>query len=640
MSETRKLAAILCSDVVGYSRLAGADEDRILARLRALRSDLIDPTIAVNRGRVVKRTGDGAIVEFRSVVDAVRCATEIQNAMIERNSGLPDDQRIVFRIGIHVGDVVEEADGDLMGDGVNIAARLEGVAKPGAICLSEQAYWQVKGRLDFAVTDLGPTRLKNIAEPVRAYSLQVGVPAGAKPASGAKRPEPKKRSAFAPLVAVIAALFVAITGGAWYFLVASRPVAVVASGPAIVATNTVATTPSAPLQAKHLSIVVLPFKNLSGDPAQDYFADGITENITTELSRIRNSFVISRETAFTFKGKGVDAREVGKELGVRYVLEGSVQRDQSRVRVNAQLIDAESGAHLGSDRFDEDIADLFKLQDQVVARLANTLGRELILAEAEKAARSKNPDAADLTMRGRALMMQTTSTKDAMNAALSLFDQALKIDPNDADALAEEAVAYKNEFFGWRNPAIDYDAKVIGQADRAITLDPGNARAYAAKSNFYTLTGRPNDALSVADAGLVVNPNYAGLYEMRADAEISLRRFEQAKSDLQRAMGLSPRDPGIGCWHVAWGMAELGLGHFDAAIDEYKKGVDLGCHVYYAYAGLAAAYAQEDRLFEARDALVEARRITPEITVKWMRHHIWNVPNFFDGVGKAGLPYE
>jgi len=220
MVETRKLAAILCSDVVGYSRLAGADEDRVLARLRALRSDLIDPTIAVHRGRIVKRTGDGSIVEFRSVVDAVRCAIEVQNAMVERNAGVPEDRRIVFRIGIHVGDVVEESDGDLMGDGVNIAARLEGIAEPGAICLSEQAYWQVKGRLDLAVTDLGPTQLKNIAEPIRAYSLQVGVPAVAKPAPAAmpapevksapevKPPEPKKRSAPAPLALVITALLV------------------------------------------------------------------------------------------------------------------------------------------------------------------------------------------------------------------------------------------------------------------------------------------------------------------------------------------------------------------------------------------------------------------------------------------------
>ena len=295
MTETRKLAAILVADVVGYSRLAGADEDRILARLRALRSDLIDPTIAVHNGRVVKRTGDGSIVEFRSVVDAVRCAIEVQNAMIERNAGVPEDRRIVFRIGIHLGDVVEESDGDLMGDGVNIAARLEGIAEPGAICLSEDAYRQVKGRLDLEVTDLGPTQLKNIAEPIRAYSLQVGVPAVAKPATKARPPEPKKRSMLAPLVAGIVALIV-VAGGAWYFLAGRPPAAV-----------------NAP--AAHLSIVVLPFTNLSNDPSQDYFADGITENLTTDLSRIRDSFVIARNTAFTFKGKS--RRRQGNRQGTR-----------------------------------------------------------------------------------------------------------------------------------------------------------------------------------------------------------------------------------------------------------------------------------------------------------------------------------
>jgi adenylate cyclase len=285
MAENRKLAAILAADVVGYSRLAGSDEDRTLARLRALRSDLIDPTIAVHNGRVVKRTGDGVLIEFRSVVDAARCGIEVQNGMVERNAGLPAERRIEFRIGIHLGDVVEESDGDLMGDGVNIAARLEGIAKPGAICLSEDAYRQVKARLDLAVNDLGPTELKNIAEPVRVYSLQVGIPAQAKPAAQAKSPS----------------------------------------------TST----------SPRLSIVVLPFANIGGDPEQDYFVDGVTESLTTDLSRIAGSFVIGRNTAFTYKGKAVDLKQIGRELNVRYVLEGSAQRGGNRMRINVQLIDAE-----------------------------------------------------------------------------------------------------------------------------------------------------------------------------------------------------------------------------------------------------------------------------------------------------------
>jgi adenylate cyclase len=338
MSETRKIAAILVADVVGYSRLASADEERTLSRLRGLRTDLIDPAIAGHRGRVVKRTGDGLLAEFRSVVDAVRCAIEVQNGMIERNTGLPPERRIEFRIGIHLGDVVEEADGDLMGDGVNIAARLEGIAESGAICLSEDAYRQVKGRLDLAVTDLGPTQLKNIAEPIRVYSLEVGEPARAKPAPA---PAPEKSA-----------------------------------------------TP-------RLSMVVLPFANIGGDPEQEHFVDGVTESLTTDLSRIRGSFVIGRNTAFTFKGKHVDLKQIGHDLNVRYVLEGSVQRASNRMRVNVQLIDAETGNHLWAERFDKPLADLFDMQDETVSRLANTLDAQLVSAEARRAEQAPNPDSMD-----------------------------------------------------------------------------------------------------------------------------------------------------------------------------------------------------------------------------------------------------
>ena len=292
MTEARKLAAILATDVVGYSRLAGADEERILARLRTLRSDLIDPTIAVHRGRVVKRTGDGTLVEFRSVVDAVRCAIEIQNGMVERNAGVPQNRRIEFRIGVHLGDVVEEADGDLMGDGVNIAARLEGICEPGGLCLSEDAYRQVRDRLKEGFIDLGEKQLKNIARPARAYALKA--PTSQTPTPLAGRSEPPR-----------------------------------------------------------LSMVVLPFANIGADPEQEHFADGVTESLTTDLSRIRGAVVIARNTAFTYKGKLVDAKSIGRELNVRYVLEGSIQRGGGRMRVNVQLIDATTGNHLWAERFDK-----------------------------------------------------------------------------------------------------------------------------------------------------------------------------------------------------------------------------------------------------------------------------------------------
>ena len=587
MSETRKLAAILVSDVAGYSRLAGADEDRTLARLRTLRSDLIDPIISVHHGRVVKRTGDGSIIEFRSVVDAVHCAIEVQTGMVERNAGLPPERRIEFRVGIHLGDVVEEADGDLMGDGVNIAARLESVAKPGAICLSEDAYRQVKSRLDLAVTDLGPIQLKNIVESIRIYSLEVGKPAHAK------------------------------------------PVAVAASEKSV---------------PPRLSIVVLPFKNLSGGSSQDYFADGVTENLTTDLSRIRNSFVIARNTAFTFKDRAVDAKQIAKELGVRYVLEGSVQRNQNRVRVNAQLIDGETGAHLWADRFQEDVADLFKLQDDVVARLANALSHELITAEAKAAAGSKNPNSIDLVMRGRAAITQWARqppTKEELVAARALFERALEIDPKNADALAGSAHAYMVEYaYGPTNPETDYDSKVLGQADRSIALARDNAWAYSVKSIYLNISRRPNDALRVANAGLDLDSNDALLFAWRSSAETYFGQFEQAILDVQQAMRLSPRDPRISNWHNLMADAELGLSHFDAAIEAASKSIDAGFRVFYPYLNLAAAHALKGDMDRAKAALAEARRLNPKLSVKWLMGRKPILQPTFDALRTVGLPEE
>ena len=376
MSETRKIAAILVSDVVGYSRLAGADEDRTLARLRALRSDLIDPTISVHHGRIVKRTGDGSLIEFRSVVDAVRCAIEVQNGMVERNAGLPPERRIEFRVGVHLGDVVEESDGDLMGDGVNIAARLEGICEPGGICLSNAAYEQVRDKLKYDFIDLGDKDLKNIARPVRVYSLNMD--GGGDPAHPSVREAPETRLAL----------------------------------------------PDKP------SIAVLPFQNMSGDPEQDYFADGMVEDIITGLSRIKWLFVIARNSSFVYKGRAVDVRQVGRELGVRYVLEGGVRKAGGRVRITAQLIDAETGAHLWAEKFDGGLQDVFELQDQITERVVGIVEPSLRKSEIERS-RRKRPeslDAYDLYL--RALPYFTMISIGNVPIAAGFLRDALKLDPN------------------------------------------------------------------------------------------------------------------------------------------------------------------------------------------------------------------
>jgi adenylate cyclase len=427
--------------------------------------------------------------------------------------------------------------------------------------------------------------------------------------------------------------------GTWYFLFANRSTTVATSALAPVPTNTVP-----PAKAARFSLVVLPFANLSNDPSQDYFADGITENLTTEMSRIRGSFVIARNTAFAFKGKAIDAKEIGTKLGVRSVLEGSVQRDQGRVRVNAQLIDAASGAHLWADRFADDVADLFKRQDEVVARLANSLGNELIKAEAEKSVRSKNPDAIDLEMRGRALWLMRnrvgSNLKEITLSARALFEQALAIDSNYADALAGAADTYVMDYyFHFSTTPIDYEAKVLGQLDRAIALAPDVVLAYMAKAFYLNITGQSNEALRAADEGLAINPNYAPLYNVRGYAEINLGRFDQAKSDTLQAMRLSPRDPTMPLWQTNLADAEMGLGHFDAAIDLIHQSIDAGYRVSYTYRELAAAYELKGKMEDAKTALAEALRLDPTLTVKSVARTN-SVPVILDALRKAGLPEQ
>ena len=589
MSEIRKLAAILVSDVVGYSRLVGEEEERTLARLRALRSNLIDPAISLHHGRVVKRTGDGSIIEFRSVVDAVRCAIELQSAMIERNSGLSPERRIEFRVGIHLGDVVEESDGDLMGDGVNVAARIEGVCRPGAICLSEQAYWQVKQRLDLKVRDLGPIQLKNIAEPIRVYSLQVGAPAQAGLASEMKplatqpsAPQPNKRSAL--LAAAIAALVIVIAGGAWWLLGANRPAAVASN----------AAPP--PLAAQRFSIVVLPFANLSGDPAQDYLADALTDELTTDLARLPDSFVIARNTAFTYKGKPVDAKAIGTDLGVRYVLEGSVQPSGDRVRVNAQLIDAERGAHLWADQFDAARAGLLDTQDEIVTRLARALDIQLTEVEAARLKRTPaaNPTAEDLALQCVAGVLEGRyARKEAGN---DLCEQALALDPNNVRALTYST----NKF---QNPLGDVE-RADAAVSKALALDPNYADAHVAKAWILWRQRRLDEAIVEDERALALNPAFLDAYVNMGLVYRTLGRFEESLGFFDKAIRRSPNDPAVSTSYAIKAGDHVALKQYDQALESARRAIAISPNFALAHWYLITALIQTGQDSQAHEALL------------------------------------
>jgi adenylate cyclase len=637
MGETRKLAAILASDIVGYSRLAGADEDRILARLRTLRSDLIDPTIAVHHGHIVKRTGDGSIVEFRSVVDAVRCAIEIQNGLIERNAGVPEDRRIEFRVGIHVGDVVEESDGDLMGDGVNIAARLEGIARPGAICLSEDAYRQVSGRLEMAVTDLGQTQLKNIERPIRVYSLQVGVPAQAKPAEPAAPTRQKRRLGLRPLAAALAALLIVIAVGALWLLNASRPASVAVNGPA---------------EAARLSIVVMPFANLSGDPGRDYLVDALTDELTTSLARLPDSFVIARNTAMTYKGKQVDAKAIGKDLGVRYVLEGSVQPSGDRMRVNAQLIDAESGAHLWAEQFDTPRTDLLQTQDAIVARLANTLTLQLIYAEGArvKLKPAANRDAEDLALQCAAAQFKAGPIGKEADAAYALCEQALAIDPNNVRALT-----VLGKKFWWpaalglsSDPKRDFE-RADELESKALALDPDDTWAHSLKGWILLAHGRNDEAVAEYERVLALDPSFADADVGLGFTYNKLGEFEKSLEYFDKAISVSPHDPLLARFYGGKAWANFGLKNYDQAIDLARRAIAINPNIAIIHLNLLAALALTDHDAEAREALQRYLALPstgPLRTIaacKALLESQHSVPaevseRAYDGLRKAGMP--
>jgi TolB-like protein/class 3 adenylate cyclase len=593
MSEIRKIAAILVADVVGYSRLASTDEERTLARLRALRSDLIEPTIAVHHGRIVKHTGDGFIAEFRSVVDAARSAIEVQSGMIDRNAGVAPDKRIELRIGAHLGDVVEEADGDLMGDGVNIAARLEGICTAGAVSMSEDFYRQLKGRLDLTVTDLGPKQLKNIAEPIRVYSLDVGQSAQAK---SSPIPAPEK------------------------------------SGP------------------PRLSIVVLPFANIGGDPEQEHFVDGVTESLTTDLSRIRSAVVIARNTAFTYKGKPFDVKIIGRELNVRYVLEGSVQRGGNRMRVNVQLVDSESGSHLWAERFDKPLADLFDMQDEIVGRLANALSDQLAAVEARYAQQAPNPDSMDLFFQGLS-WVHRGRTPNHVAQARSFFDRAVAADPDNVDALVGSAAAEiadgGNSFVA--DPGAAF-AAAEAKLSRALSSFPDHARGHAFLGYVKILTKRAAEGIAQCEHALALDRNLADAHAFIGLGKIFTGRAEEAEAHINDALRLSPRDMSAYAWLTEAGIAKNHLGDCEQAVLWCRRAIEANRNYPDAHFHLAAALARLGRLDEARSAVEAGLALNPSFTVSRARinwtalsndpAHSQQLAPIVEGLRKAGLPEQ
>ena len=590
MAEQKKLAAILAADVVGFSRLTGSDEERTLARLRALRSDVIDPTIAVHNGRVVKRTGDGALVEFRSVVDAVRCAIEVQEAMLERNAGLPPERRIELRIGIHLGDVVEESDGDLMGDGVNIAARLEGVAQPGAICLSEDAYRQVRSRLDLAITDLGETKLKNIAEPMRIYALQAGNAAPAQPPRAARKDQPARLAL-----------------------------------------------PDKP------SIAVLPFSNMSGDPDQEYFADGISEDLITALSRIRWFFVIARNSCFAYKGQSPDVREVARALGVAYVLEGSVRKVGSRVRVTAQLIDGLSGNHVWAQRYDRELEDIFAVQDEITATLVGAIEPELGKAERERARANRPEDLRAWDLYQRGLWHTYKRTKADLAEAQNLFRQAIEIDPRMARAYAAAEEAFFFQFVGgYGDTGASAKTDALRFAEKAVELDGQDAFNHYALGRSLTLVRRHDMAVFELRKAVELDPNFAQAHYALGMALATSGHPEDSLPHIDLAMRLSPQDPYFGQFLVRKAEACLFLGRLEEAIEAAERSLREPNIQWSRWAILAAAQAHQGRMEDAKRSIEALHDFRPDVDLAFVREY-WPIADagaldcLVEGLRKAGL---
>ena len=596
MPPVRRLTAILAADVAGYSRMMGADEEGTHERLRAHLRELIKPKMAEHRGRIVKDTGDGFLAEFASVVDAVRCAVEVQRELAERNTYIPSEKRIEFRIGINLGDVIAEGE-DIFGDGVNVAARLEALAEPGGICASRVVRDQVRDRLDYTFEDMGEQQVKNIARPVRVFALR---------SEGTVNPQ----------------------------------------GPGAPRASSVLR----PAGAPRLSIVVLPFANLSNDPEQGYFADAITDDITADLSRLAPMFVISRNTAFTYRNKPVDTKQIGRELGVRYVLEGSVRRAGNQIRVNAQLIDAETDAHLWVERFDSDSGDLFTLQNEITSRIAGALNLELTAREAARA--TAHPDALDYILRGRAAFSKPAS-RDTYAEAISFYERALELDPQSAEAqslLARTLAARAMD--GMTDTAAADLTRGDDLARRALAASWRSPLAHFAQAHVLRAQNRLEEAIPEYETAIALNRNWVFAYVALGGCKLLTGSIEEAIPLAEQAIRLSPRDPNIGIMYDRIGYVHLLQSRVDEAVLWCEKARSANPAHPLFRAHLASAYALRGETERAAAELAEARRLTADgrysniarltaaqyVGAPKIRALIENT--YFAGLRKAGMPEE
>ncbi len=568
----RRLAAILAADVAGYSRLMGADEEGTLERLKGHRRELVDPKVKEHRGRIVKTTGDGMLVEFPSVVDAVRCAVEVQRGMVDRNAEVPEDKRITFRIGVNLGDVIIDGD-DIYGDGVNIAARLETLAEPGGICVARTVRNQIRDKLPYAFEDMGEQSVKNIARPVRADAISAAAvastPLVALPAQSG--PVPRRLLLRPTVVATSAAVAIGLGIAAWWVWPDRDSPTNSTQAPLTASLQTIPALSAIP--ASRLSIVVLPFTNLSDDREQEYFADGVTDDLTTDLSRIADSFVIARNTAFTYKGKPVDAKQVGRELGVRYVLEGSVRRAGDQVQVNAQVVDAETGAHVWAERFDTNRQNLPEAQNEITGRLARTLHLELGEAVGRRIEQEKavDPNARDFVMRGWALFYRPFSVANRREARRA-FEQALEIDPRSVDARIGIALVLATDVGdGWSTSIEQDKARTEQLLLEALERDANRSMAHYAVGMLRRVQNRLAESQIEFETAIALDRNNARALYQLGNTLLFVGQPEAGLPYIESAIRLNPHDPNRGNFYATLGMCHLVLNRVDEAIDLLRK---------------------------------------------------------------------